>query len=46
MVGFRNVLIHGYDLVDDQRVWKTVKEDVVRLEKQVAELLSGGRPDE
>lgn len=39
IVGFRNVLIHGYDLVDDERVWATITKDVPRLEEQVMTML-------
>jgi uncharacterized protein with HEPN domain len=39
IIAFRNVLIHGYDLVDNERVWNTILNDVPRLEGQVAALL-------
>ncbi len=39
IVGFRNVLIHGYDLIDDARVWDTIRADVPRLEQQTETLL-------
>lgn len=39
IVGFRNVLAHGYDLIDDARVWSTIQEDVPRLVRQVTLLL-------
>ncbi len=39
IVGFRNVLIHGYDLVDDSRVWDTIQADVPHLELQTETLL-------
>ena len=26
IIGFRNVLVHGYEAIDDQIVWKTVEE--------------------
>lgn len=42
IVGFGNVLIHGYDLVDDTRVWDTIQEDLPRLEAQVETLLREG----
>ncbi len=31
MAGMRDVLIHGYDIVDLNEVWKTVNVDVPRL---------------
>ena len=42
IVAFRNVLIHGYDLVDDTRVWDAVLEDLPPLEAQVETLLRQG----
>ncbi|HNT36757.1 MAG TPA: DUF86 domain-containing protein, partial [bacterium] len=39
IISFRNVLIHGYDLVDDQAVWSVIRENVPELKKQVQELL-------
>ena len=44
IVAFRNVLIHGYDLIDDGRVWDTIQADVPRLEQQVQALLRQGEP--
>lgn len=40
IIAFRNVLIHGYDLVDDGRVWETIVNDVLPLEERVAALLA------
>ena len=39
IIAFRNVLIHGYDLIDDAQVWGVVTQDLPRLEQQVTELL-------
>jgi uncharacterized protein with HEPN domain len=39
IIAFRNLLIHGYDLIDDAQVWQVIMHDVPRLEDQVAELL-------
>ena len=39
IIAFRNVLIHGYDLVDDTLVWRTIENQVPRLHIQVLELL-------
>lgn len=40
IISFRNVLIHGYDLVDDAVVWDTVKKDLPVLKQQVEHLLA------
>jgi uncharacterized protein with HEPN domain len=39
IVAFRNRLIHGYDLLDDELVWETVKEEVPVLLSEVDGLL-------
>lgn len=39
IIAFRNVLIHGYDLVDHGRVWQVIRRDVPELRKQVTRLL-------
>jgi uncharacterized protein with HEPN domain len=44
IIAFRNVLIHGYDLIDDAQVWRVVTNDLPRLEQQVSEILSESSP--
>lgn len=39
IIAFRNILIHGYDLVDDAEVWKVICEHLPVLAKQVEALL-------
>ncbi|CAN5611336.1 MAG: DUF86 domain-containing protein [Actinomycetota bacterium] len=39
IIAFRNILIHGYDLVDDELVWDTIKEKVPALLAEVESLL-------
>lgn len=39
IIDFRNVLIHGYDLVDFELVWQTVHEKLPALLLEVGELL-------
>jgi uncharacterized protein with HEPN domain len=39
IVAFRNRLIHGYDLLDDELVWGTVKGEVPALLSEVEALL-------
>lgn len=40
IIAFRNVLIHGYDLVDDAEVWQVIQGDLPALEHQVTQLIS------
>lgn len=44
IIAFRNVLIHGYDLVDDELVWDTVQQKVPALLAEVEELLKVESP--
>lgn len=39
IVAFRNRLIHGYDLLDDELVWSTVQTEVPVLLSEVEALL-------
>ena len=39
IVAFRNVLIHGYDLVDDELVWDTIENKLPVLLGEVEALL-------
>ena len=41
---FRNVLIHGYDLVDHSLVWSTARTQVPVLLRKVAAILSALPP--
>ncbi|MHC4445680.1 MAG: HepT-like ribonuclease domain-containing protein [Planctomycetota bacterium] len=40
IIAFRNVLIHGYDAIDDSRVWDAVQNSLPTLQDQVTELLN------
>lgn len=40
IVAFRNILIHGYDVVDDQVVWDVIQHNLVPLHAQVRSLLN------
>jgi len=42
IIAFRNVLIHGYDLVDHALVWSAIENQVPALLHDVEELLAAG----
>ena len=39
IIGFRNVLVHGYGAVDHQTVWSILENDLALLKQQLAALL-------
>lgn len=39
VIGFRNLLIHGYSIVNHERVWSTVVGDLPKLLAEVEALL-------
>lgn len=39
IVSFRNILIHGYDAIDDKIVWGIIQEDLASLLRDVNRLL-------
>ena len=39
IVSFRNILIHGYDTIDDRIVWDVIEEDLENLLEDVAKLM-------
>ena len=39
VIGFRNLLIHGYDTIDHRRVWEVIQKDVPKLRGLIAQLL-------
>lgn len=39
IIAFRNLLIHGYDVIDHARVWEVIQNDLPRLQEQVQKLL-------
>ncbi|MCA0175572.1 MAG: DUF86 domain-containing protein [Proteobacteria bacterium] len=38
-IGLRNRIIHGYDTVDDETVWRTVQDDLPALGTQLRAML-------
>lgn len=43
-IGLRNRIIHGYDAVDDELVYLTVREDLAPLSRQLQQHLDAWRP--
>jgi uncharacterized protein with HEPN domain len=43
IIAFRNVLIHGYAVIDRARVWRVVEQNLPQLRAALAELL--GEPN-
>ena len=43
IIAFRNVLIHGYDLIDEQQVWEVICRSLPTLEAEVAAILAGSQ---
>ena len=40
IIAFRNILIHGYDIVDEAIVWQAVTNHLPILVKEIKEMLS------
>jgi uncharacterized protein with HEPN domain len=39
IISFRNILVHGYDSIDDRIVWDTIETDLDNLLEDVDNLL-------
>jgi len=39
IIGFRNILIHGYDMVDDRIVWNAVEKRLPVLMEEIKKLI-------
>ena len=39
IIGFRNILSHGYDVVENAVVWDIITQDIPTLHKEVSALL-------
>lgn len=39
IVGFRNILVHGYDVISDQLVWQIVQSNLTELAEDCQSLL-------
>jgi uncharacterized protein with HEPN domain len=40
IIGFRNILIHGYDIVDEAIVWQAVTKHLPVLIREIEEILN------
>lgn len=40
IIGFRSILIHGYDIIDERIVWKAVENHLPILLKDIQKLLN------
>jgi uncharacterized protein with HEPN domain len=40
IIGFRNVIAHGYDVIENEIVWGSVKEDIPVLLAQLKRILN------
>jgi uncharacterized protein with HEPN domain len=39
IIGFRNIIIHGYDIIDSEIIWQTIQTDVPNLIARIEEKL-------
>jgi uncharacterized protein with HEPN domain len=42
IIGFRNILVHGYDIVENTVVWDIVGKNLPVLHREIQLLLEGG----
>ena len=40
IIGFRNILIHNYDSIDDSVVWSIIKKDLAPLKEDILQKLN------
>jgi uncharacterized protein with HEPN domain len=45
IISFRNLLIHGYDLIDDLQVWDVIRLNLPTLEAEVTAILADAESD-
>jgi uncharacterized protein with HEPN domain len=42
IIAFRNILVHGYDIIDNHVVWDVIQYNLVSLHNRVTSLLASG----
>lgn len=42
IIAFRNIIVHGYDIVEHKTVWGIIQDDLPRLLAQTETLMSAG----
>ena len=45
IIGFRNILVHGYSIVDPDQVWRIIHESLPELRETVDRILEESPPD-
>jgi uncharacterized protein with HEPN domain len=40
VIGLRNVLVHGYDIINDATVWSAIKDNLPKLYQEVSKLIN------
>jgi len=40
VIGIRNVLVHGYDIIDDATVWSAIKDSLPTPQNEIEEILN------
>ena len=40
IIGFRNILVHGYDVIDHEIVWAAIEKHLPKLKLKIVELLN------
>ena len=46
IIGFRNRLVHGYDVIDQHQVWEVIHDFVPLLQTEVEQLLREAEREE
>ena len=41
IIGFRNILIHGYDIIDEAIVWQAITKHLPILVKEIKQMVGG-----